>query len=577
MGMASSGDEGSTRGGSSSSSSSGASEGSGGPEDSSSSEEGSDKEGGGTATATGGAQGVREGEGGGRGGVGQGRIRRAVWADPADAALSVSLASSARTRKLRNSHKQDKVSGLAYEAALRKQHAALHTRTAWAQVKPRSSLAGRQAGLGGDPAGEEEEEEEDRGVAGLLTSAHSLLDRGPGRLPPGLLETSRVKDANQGEPCQGVVRSVSFHPAAAGLMLTASLDRKLRLFQVDGVRNSAVQTVFLADCPIQQASWAAGGAQVVMAGRRPHFYCYDLGGGRVERVLGPAGCPGLKSLERFAASPAASGSGGGGGSESLLAFMGDQGYLPLMSLSSRQWVANLKMSGSARCAAFVPGTHELMSLGSDGVVHSWDLRTRRCLWQLRDTANVAPSALAVSRDGRYWATGSGSGVVNVYNVNSGQLVADATAAKLAASLSLPESLAVDRDEEDEADDEQGGALAAGGALLQSQSAARPRPTVLGGGIVQVPPQREVLNLTTTVDSLTFSPDGQVMAMASRMKRDAMRLVHLPSATVFSNWPTSRSPLHYVHSVAFSPNGGFLAVGNARGKVLLYRLHHYTHI
>ncbi|KAJ9520006.1 hypothetical protein QJQ45_029950, partial [Haematococcus lacustris] len=291
MGMASSGDEGSTRGGSSSSSSSGASEGSGGPEDSSSSEEGSDKEGGGTATATGGAQGVREGEGGGRGGVGQGRVRRAVWADPADAALSVSLASSARTRKLRNSHKQDKVSGLAYEAALRKQHAALHTRTAWAQVKPRSSLAGRQAGLGGDPAGEEEEEEEeeeDRGVAGLLTSAHSLLDRGPGRMPPGLLETSRVKDANQGEPCQGVVRSVSFHPAAAGLMLTASLDRKLRLFQVDGVRNSAVQTVFLADCPIQQASWAAGGAQVVMAGRRPHFYCYDLGGGRVERVLGPA-------------------------------------------------------------------------------------------------------------------------------------------------------------------------------------------------------------------------------------------------------------------------------------------------
>ncbi len=68
-----------------------------------------------------------------------------------------------------------------------------------------------------------------------------------------------------------------------------------------------------------------------------------------------------------------------------------------------------------------------------------------------------------------------------------------------------------------------------------------------------------------------------MAMASRMKKDAMRLVHLPSATVFSNWPTQRSPLHYVHSLAFSPHSGFLAVGNARGKVLLYRLHAFSEV
>jgi len=30
-------------------------------------------------------------------------------------------------------------------------------------------------------------------------------------------------------------------------------------------------------------------------------------------------------------------------------------------------------------------------------------------------------------------------------------------------------------------------------------------------------------------------------------------------------------------LAFSPNGGFLAIGNARGRVLLYRLHHYSQI
>jgi U3 small nucleolar RNA-associated protein 18 len=88
------------------------------------------------------------------------------------------------------------------------------------------------------------------------------------------------------------------------------------------------------------------------------------------------------------------------------------------------------------------------------------------------------------------------------------------------------------------------------------------------------PLKSLMHLTTVVDSLAFNWDTQVLAMASRMQRDALRLVHLPSATVFSNWPTTRSPLHYVHSLCFSPGGGYLAVGNAKGRVLLYRLHHY---
>jgi U3 small nucleolar RNA-associated protein 18 len=67
----------------------------------------------------------------------------------------------------------------------------------------------------------------------------------------------------------------------------------------------------------------------------------------------------------------------------------------------------------------------------------------------------------------------------------------------------------------------------------------------------------------------------MLMMASRMKKNALRVVHLPSATVFSNWPPATAPLHYVHCGAFSPGGGYLAVGNAKGRVLLYRLHHYS--
>ncbi len=66
-------------------------------------------------------------------------------------------------------------------------------------------------------------------------------------------------------------------------------------------------------------------------------------------------------------------------------------------------------------------------------------------------------------------------------------------------------------------------------------------------------------------------------MASKGKKDALRMVHTATMTTFSNWPTSRSPFNLVHSMAFSPHGGFFAAGNSKGKVLLYRMHHYQQV
>ena len=79
------------------------------------------------------------------------------------------------------------------------------------------------------------------------------------------------------------------------------------------------------------------------------------------------------------------------------------------------------------------------------------------------------------------------------------------------------------------------------------------------------------NLTTDVDGLDFSRDGSLLCFRSRLARDALRVAHLASGTVYSNWPSSKTPLHFVHSSSFSAGSGALAIGNARGRVLLYRL------
>lgn len=68
--------------------------------------------------------------------------------------------------------------------------------------------------------------------------------------------------------------------------------------------------------------------------------------------------------------------------------------------------------------------------------------------------------------------------------------------------------------------------------------------------------------------------GQMLAIASNQKRDSLKVIHSASCTPFTNWPTERTPVRYPFALDFSPGGGFLAVGNDRGCVLLYRIRHY---
>jgi U3 small nucleolar RNA-associated protein 18 len=51
-------------------------------------------------------------------------------------------------------------------------------------------------------------------------------------------------------------------------------------------------------------------------------------------------------------------------------------------------------------------------------------------------------------------------------------------------------------------------------------------------------------------------------------------VHIPTFTVYQNWPKETTPLSRVSTFDFTPNSAYLAIGNIRGKVPLFKLHHY---
>jgi len=253
-----------------------------------------------------------------------------------------------------------------------------------------------------------------------------------------------------------------------------------------------------------------------------------------------------RSLESFVESPS-------GAQHPMLAFLGADGHVPLVSLKSRSCVGSVKMNGTARSAAFAADGNRLLTAGGDGTVYVWDLRNqRRCVERIVDDGALNVTSLALSPTGGHLAVGSDSGVVNVYdNAGVGGWSANGIDGHVRAR--------------------QGVGLGLGGTGPASGMGST-------GGMqraVRREPVRALMNLTTAIDTTTFNGDGQILAVSSRLKRDALRLVHIPSCTVFSNWPSSKTPLHYVWCTAFSPTGGYLAVGNARGRALLYRIHAYN--
>jgi len=190
------------------------------------------------------------------------------------------------------------------------------------------------------------------------------------------------------------------------------------------------------------------------------------------------------------------------------------GSVHLLSARSHEWVHTLQASGRVTALTFAPDGSRLFTHSDEGVVYEWDMASRACVHRFTDQGCLAGSALAVSADGRLLAAGSSSGVVNLYETAS------------ARRLEHPE------------------------------------------------PVKILDHLTTGCTRLLFNATSELLAMASAEKEHAVKLVHVPSRTVFSNFPGWSQAVHEPHQLDFSPHSGYLAVGNNKSRALLYRLQHY---
>ncbi|KAL7535356.1 hypothetical protein ACHAXR_006442 [Thalassiosira sp. AJA248-18] len=290
------------------------------------------------------------------------------------------------------------------------------------------------------------------------------------------------------------------------------MDKMVRFFRVDGDTNPKIHGIHFPKMPITCASFLGDSGSVVLSGRRPFFYVYDAVSGNIQKIPSIVG-RGERSLEKFTVSP----------DGRVIAFVGNDGYVILVDGKTRQWIGDLKMNGSVRAITFSEDGEYVIGSGSDGDVYRWHIGSRRCVERFHNEDGTITSSLAVSSN--FLAVGAESGVVNLYND------------KHAPSSSRGR----------------------GGLSLTATERS---------------PLKSIMNMTTSADNVCFNHDGQILAMSTRRETNGLKLLHVPTATVFSNWPTSKTPLKYVWSMDFSPGSKYLAVGNDHGKCLLYRLKHY---
>lgn len=160
------------------------------------------------------------------------RLRKApAWTDPDDANLKISLTAHHRLRKLRDGPSEDTVTGREYERKLRRQFERIHPTPEWAtKARKKQQSKRRRSSLSGSDVDEGVEDI----LPDLLASTGGIsAEKKSNVLTQGVISIERLRDANQAATAEGEIKSVQFHPSPQiPVLLTASVDRRLRLFHV---------------------------------------------------------------------------------------------------------------------------------------------------------------------------------------------------------------------------------------------------------------------------------------------------------------------------------------------------------
>lgn len=463
-----------------------------------------------------------------------------AWEDSDDERLTISLANATQLRKLRIGEAEDVITGTEYITRLRQQYLRLNPLPDWAREseerptkrRRRSSAAANDddSDVSDEVDSDDESEPSALPLDKFLRDASALRGDKSNRekkLRPEVIDIQRTRDIP--DTHKEAVTSIAFHPEYP-VLLSSSTSSILHLHHISPTAyptpNPLLTSAQVKQVNVQRAEFLyPQGDKIFFAGRRRYIHSWDLASGTIQKTNKVQGHRlEQKTWERFRLSPCGRYLG------LVASTRKGGGIVNILNVATMQWIAAARLDSRGGIVDFSwwSNGNGLTILGKGGQVGEFSMAARRFLAIWNDEGSNGGTAIALGgRNGpvtiggdRWIAIGSSSGVTNIYDRQD---------------LILPST-------EDELELKQ-----------------RPEPT------------RSFMQLTTPVTFVTFSPDGQIMAFGSRHKKDSLRLAHLPSCTVYRNWPTEQTPLGRITAVAFGRKSDMLAVANDIGKIRLWEI------
>ncbi|GAB0093801.1 U3 small nucleolar RNA-associated protein 18 homolog [Sergentomyia squamirostris] len=400
--------------------------------------------------------------------------RKHAWRDSDDEEVTIE-------EGLQKSHKKSMLLDpkTEYKKFLEKKHQKMVGTPKWAEIDR-------------DPSDSDEDDE-------LLKTAGHVLKGKKGVLLENSIEFKRLKDLNRSTYCEGLVTSVSFHPTSS-VALVSGLNGIASIYSIEKTKCNKLHSILFKKFPLKCSRLSLDGSEAILGSNQAHFFTYNLLTGQKMKHFLPKN---ITKMTKFEISP----DGG------LLAVAGRFGEIHLFNANTKEWIITLKQEHEVTGLTFSPDSTTLFAHSVDSEVSIFDLRAQRMQHRFYDDGCLSGTSISMSPSGKFLATGSGQGIVNVYATTD---------------------------------------------VWQAQN-----PT----------PVKIFRNLVTSISCTAFNPSSEILAMCSGETNDALRLAHFPSATIYSNFPGNNLTKGRPNVLSFSPGGRYLAVG-VNTRVSLYLLNHF---
>lgn len=419
-----------------------------------------------------------------------------AWTDPDDEVEAGQVLGHFKKMPKKVAHESS------YKDYLESKFYSVYKKPKWAEAEKKK----RKEKSRKDPSDSEGEEEEDEDEE-ILHLAGSVK-RTSKRLPKSYLEFKKCTNINQECPRPAAYRSIQFHPKTTVAMLATP--KSVDLFKVTSSEYNEERHIkeFLLKERVEKIVVTPDGHELIVGTEfaQKSATSIDLVTGVTNSFNVMKGNVKV-GLRRLVMSP----------DGKKLACKGEDGLIHVLDTRTKEFVMEYKMNDEVEGLSFSADSGRLFTHGRGGQAFIWDVRSGKPYGRFYDQGTVTGTQIECSPNGQFVATGSDSGVVNLYNASD---------------------------------------------LLMKTSAS---------------PIKAFMNLTTGITCIRFNSTSEILAMASSVKKEALRMAHLASLSVYSNFPHNRLNLGLstVCEVRFSPGSGYCALGGTSGNAYLFRLCHYA--